>query len=83
MWIDTRDCVPLEDGYYLVQTVFGEITGYSYTHKAGWNTRYDHHGNLCAKSAIENSYVARWYSTAKPMPIPEEWVNEHLKAVSA
>ena len=55
MWIDTRDCVPLTDGYYLVQSVYGEITGFMYTHEGGWNTRYDRNGSLSADNAIEDT----------------------------
>lgn len=79
MWIDTRECVPLSDGTYLVQTVYGEITSFSYTHEAGWNTHYNTHGVLCADSAIEDTYVARWYETEKPKPVPEAWVDEHTE----
>ena len=79
MWIDTRECVPLEDGFYLIQTVFGEINGYSYTNAGGWNTRYTFDGKLSDKSVIENSYVARWYKAERPAPVPEEWENEHLE----
>lgn len=80
MWIDTRDCIPLADGYYLAQTVYGEVTGFSYTLKGGWNTRYDHHGVLQADSAVENTYVARWFDAPKPKAVPEEWVDEHFEA---
>lgn len=78
MWIDTRDCVPLTDGYYLVQSVYGEITGFMYTHEGGWNTRYDRNGNLSADSAIEDTYVARWYDAEQPKEVPTEWVDEHI-----
>ena len=77
MWIDTRNCVPLADGFYLVQTVYGAITGYDYTHEGGWNTRYDYKGNLHTDSAIENSYVARWYDVERPKDVPDAWVDEH------
>ena len=79
MWIDTRDYVPIADGYYLVQTVYGEITGLSYTLKGGWNTRYNRtNGELCTESVIEGTYVARWFDAPKPAEVPQEWVNEHL-----
>jgi len=77
-WINTRECVPLTDGYYLAQTVYGEITGFMYTHAGGWNTRYDLDGNLCDASAIESTYVARWYMAEAPEEVPQEWVDEHL-----
>ena len=77
-WVDTRNCVPLVDGYYLVQTVYGDITGYQYTVEGGWNTRYNIiDGKLSADSAIENTYVARWYLAKAPDKIPQEWVDEH------
>lgn len=79
MWIDTRECVPLEDGCYLVQTIFGEVTGMDYTHRGGWNTRYlSGSGEYYGDSAIESTYVARWYRAEKPQAIPDEWVTEHL-----
>ena len=77
MWIDTRECVPLEDGFYLVQTVTGEVIGYEYTHEAGWNTHYDDEGHLHDKNAIEDTYIARWYKATKPKPVPDEWWVEH------
>lgn len=77
-WVDTRNCVPLVDGYYLVQTVYGDITGYQYTVEGGWNTRYNiTDGKLSADSAIENTYVARWYLAEAPDKVPQEWVDEH------
>ena len=78
MWIDTRDCVPLEDGYYLVQTVYGETWGYQYTHAGGWNT-FCVDGELHANSAINDGYVARWYKAEAPKAVPEEWVDEYTE----
>lgn len=81
MWIDTRDCVPIADGYYLTQTVFGELVGLNYTLQGGWNTQYDRHGLLQMDSAVPYTYVARWYDLAdKPEEVPEEWTTEHLDA---
>lgn len=77
-WIDTRECVPLEDGYYLIQTVFGAVNGYTYTHAGGWNTHYDHKGNLCKNGAINDGYVARWFDAPKPKEVPEEWYEQYL-----
>ena len=78
MWIDTRNCVPLADGYYLVQTVFGRITGMNYTHEGGWNTSY-HSDGLYADSAVEDTYIARWYDAEKPKAVPQEWEDEHME----
>ena len=77
-WIDTRDCVPLEDGFYLVQTVYGEVYGYNYTSAGGWNTFYTTEGELRDKSAINDGYVVRWFNAPKPDAVPEEWYEEHL-----
>ena len=77
MWTDTRNCVPLEDGEYYVQTVYGKVTTMSYTHEAGWNTHYDSEGNLCDRSAIEDLYVVRWFSVPKPKAVPTEWMDEY------
>lgn len=79
MWIDTRNYVPIADGFYLVQTVFNEIDGLKYTLKGGWNTSYDRHGNLDDDHAVPNTYVARWYEAEKPQEVPQEWTDEHLK----
>ena len=82
MWNDTRDCTPLADGYYLVQTVFGDITGMSYTRKGGWNTRYTFEGELYSVSAVTDTYVARWYDAETPKAVPEEWVDAHMDRFS-
>lgn len=79
MWIDTRNYVPIADGTYLVQTVFGELLGLKYTLQGGWNTDYDKDGNLHADSAISNLFVARWYEAEKPDSVPEEWATEYLE----
>lgn len=79
MWIDTRDYVPIKDGTYLVQTVFGELLGLDYTLQGGWNTKYDKHGLLMMNSAIAYTYVARWYEAEKPDEVPEEWQAEYLE----
>ena len=78
MWIDTRNCVPIADGYYLVQTVFGQITGMNYTHEGGWNTRYTTDGELYADGAVEDTYIARWYDAEKPKAVPQGWEDEHM-----
>ena len=80
MWVDTRDCVPLMDGCYLVQTVYGEIEGYKYTANGGWNTYYDRDGKLHTDHAIERTYVARWLYTEAPDEVPTEWVDEFQEA---
>lgn len=79
MWIDTRDYVPIADGFYLVQTAFNEVLGLHYTLQGGWNTQYDRHGLLQMDSAVPYTYVARWYDAEKPDDVPEEWTNEHLE----
>ena len=78
MWIDTRDCVPLLDGEYIVQTVYGRVTSMNYTHKAGWNTHYAD-GVLNDENAMDNLYVVRWHSTTSPKAVPKEWKEEYLK----
>ena len=79
-WIDTRNCVPFTDGHYLVQTVYGDITGMSYTHAGGWNTRYTSDGELYDNAKIEDTYIARWYMHEKPKAVPKAWVDEHNEA---
>lgn len=84
MWIDTRDCVPLTDGEYVTQSVFGEVQYMYYTSEGGWNTHRDENGTLYNERAIDGLYVARWYSVPSPKEVPEEWLNayrEHRKGV--
>ena len=77
MWIDTRDCVPLTDGEYSVQTVYGDVCVMSYTREGGWNTHYED-GKLITKNAIRDMYVARWFEIPQPKEVPEEWFNEYM-----
>lgn len=77
-WIDTRNCEPLEDGTYLIQTIFGEIRGYSYTLKGGWNTHYTNKGELVDDSAINDGYVVRWLLAKKPPVVPVEREDEYM-----
>lgn len=76
-WIDTRDCVPLEDGFYLVQTVYGEVHGYIYTSAGGWNTYYTTEGELRDQNAINDGYVVRWFNAPKPKAVPRKWRKEY------
>jgi hypothetical protein len=78
MWIDTRDCVPLTDGEYLVQTIYGEVKPLDYTHEGGWNTHYEG-DKLFGAYAIRNDYVARWYKVDNPPAVPKAWKEEYLK----
>ena len=84
MWIDTRDCVPLADGEYMVQTVYSRVTGMNYTHEAGWNTHRDEDGTLHKENAMNDGYVVRWHQMMMPMAVPKEWLEEYMqrKAVS-
>ena len=77
MWIDTRDCVPLTDGEYIVQTVYNRVTSMFFTGKAGWNTHYDTDGNLIDDCAMDNYYVVRWHEVKKPKAVPKEWLDEY------
>ena len=76
MWIDTRDCVPLTDGEYIVQTVYGRTTLMNYTRKGGWNTHYED-GTLHTDNAICDLYVVRWFDIPQPKEVPEEWFKEY------
>ena len=77
-WIDTRDREPLTDGYYLCQTVLGDVEGMYYTTEAGWNTHRDSRGALFDDHVISAKYVARWYDVPKPPEVPEAWADEWL-----
>lgn len=79
MWIDTRECIPLADGEYMVQTVSGDVTLMNYTFKAGWNTHYDKNGVLYSDKAIENEWVARWFKVPAPPEVPKKWKDEYLR----
>lgn len=77
MWIDTRDCVPLADGEYIVQTVCGRISYMHYTSAGGWNTHTDTDGNLHTEDVITDLYVARWFEIPQPEKVPEAWFDEY------
>lgn len=78
MWLDTRECIPLADGEYVVQTVFGSVQALQYTHKAGWNTYYDCKGVLQDDKPIEFDYIARWYKVEEPPEVPQKWKDDYL-----
>lgn len=80
-WVDTKNCVPLIDGDYIVQTVYGRTVTMSYTFEGGWNTHKNGEGELEADNAMNDGYVARWFAVEKPKPIPTEWMNEYWKGV--
>ena len=77
-WIDTRNCEPLEDGMYFVQTVTGDMRVMNYTFEGGWNTHRNEDGTVCEHDEHFNDgfYVARWYKVPKPDTIPHEWLAE-------
>lgn len=60
MWIDIRDCSPLEDGFYNIMTVTGRRTIMQYTRKGGWNTFYTESGHLIGDDISD--YVKAWYN---------------------
>jgi hypothetical protein len=76
-WIDTRNCEPLNDGNYFVQTVYGDVTSIGYTLKGGWNTHIDKDGVLSDESAINDGYIVRWFRVERPPEVPEEWMEEY------
>ena len=81
MWIDTRDCVPLADGTYVVQTVYSAVTSMFYTTEGGWNTHRDSDGNLSTESAIADGYVVRWHDVETPPEVPKEWLDEYFESM--
>lgn len=82
MWIDTRDCTPIADGEYWVQTVYGDVTPMTYTYEGGWNTRYDDKGKLQSKYAMNDGYIARWHKVDYPEPIPKKWKESYYKKLA-
>lgn len=76
-WIDARNCVPLSDGNYFIQTVYGDVTSMGYTHEGGWNTHYEPNGVLSDGSAINDGYIVRWFYVTRPPKVPKEWVEEY------
>lgn len=80
MWIDTIDCVPIADGEYWVQTVYGDVSTMSYTYEFGWNTSYRDDGTPNNKHAMENDgYIARWHKVDYPPAIPKEWKERYFQ----
>lgn len=78
MWVDTRECVPIADGTYYVQTVYGDVTAMQYTYEGGWNTHYDN-GKLYDKYAMNSGYVARWHKVDYPPAVPQAWKEEYYR----
>lgn len=81
MWIDTRDCVPIADGSYWVQTVYGDVTPMSYTYEYGWNTSYGDNGEPNNKYAMNDGYIARWHKVDYPPAVPQEWKDSYFNNV--
>ena len=77
MWIDTRDSVPLADGRYMVQTVYGKVGTMLYTHEYGWNTFISKYGKVNNDKSIDNLYVVRWFLVPPPAAVPAEWFTEY------
>lgn len=80
MWIDTRDCVPLMDGTYMVQTVTDEVTTMDYTAEGGWNTYYDRvDGKLQGEDLDPTGvYIVKWYKLPAPQKVTKERYNEWM-----
>ena len=81
MWIDTRDCEPMNDGVYLVQMAGGYLAGLEYTTDGGWNTSRRGDGSLSKDSAMSYKRVARWFLAPMPPKVPDEWTKEWLEEV--
>ena len=79
MWVVTKERKPEQDGFYLVQLMYGDVNGLSYTTDGGWNTHYDRFGNLQNKSAIADYKVARWFDAPEPPEIPDKCFLEMQK----
>lgn len=79
MWIDTRDTMPLADGEYMVQTVYGDVRSMMYTFKGGWNTYYDRFGELHGDGEKFELYVVRWYKLDEPGKVPNKWLKEFFR----
>lgn len=78
MWIDTRECVPIADGKYIVQTVMGNVTPMMYTLKGGWNSFYKSDGTLVGEGETDPYYIVRWYKVITPPEVPQKWKDEWL-----
>lgn len=77
MWVDAREDIPFSDGWYLIQTVTGNVVPMSYTFKGGWNTYYSHDGKLHGdKTEINYLYVVRWFMPETPPEVKDEWYKE-------
>lgn len=82
MWVITREKMPEKDGFYLVQMVYGEVNGLTYTKEGGWNTLYDHDGILHAGNMIEKIRVARWLDAPEPPEVPDIWFHEFVESIA-
>ena len=71
MWQDNSKIVPKADGYYMVQTVYGDVSTMIYTVKGGWNTSYVN-GELDTSYATSDGYIARWLDAPLPPMVTEE-----------
>jgi len=72
MWIDTNNCVPLDEGQYMVQTRFNKVCPVYYTPEGGWNTSWLSDGTLDDRYAMNDGCIVRWFK----VPMPEDWVEE-------
>ena len=84
MWIDTRDCVPLTDGNFMAQTVYGRVTTMTYTPDGGWNTYYDEDGTIHKEYTAEekadwDKYVVRWFKVPDAPKVPKAWKDEYAR----
>lgn len=79
MWVDARNCEPLNEGEYMIQTVFGDVRAMSYTPEYGWNTCTLSDGSVCNENRVRSSYIARWLSVPTPNTVPEKWLDEFMK----
>ena len=80
MWIDTRDCEPIADGSYWVQTIYGDVTSMSYTYEYGWNTSYGDNEEPNNKYAMNDGYIARWHKVDYPPAVPQEWKDSYFNS---
>ena len=81
MWVDTNDCMPIADGEYWVQTVYGDVKTLAYTYEGGWNTHYEEDGKLHDKYAMNDGYVVRWHKVDYPPAVPKEWKERYFQTL--
>lgn len=80
MWVDCKECEPLMDGEYWVQTVYGRVIPLRYTYKYGWNTHISD-GVVYNKYPMNDGYIIRWHKVDLPPAVPDDLKESYYKSL--